>query len=305
MALLSAAIIRNRTFFFGAYEGRRYRRANQQFATLPDPQWLLGDFSNRATPILDPFNNNQPFPNNVIPQSRISSIARNYNQYIPAPNTSLPQGNFAGAPASTDDLISSRPGRSPVFQQRHSLRTLFLVGLEHRSPGLLPFRGLAFPLDGQNVVIQETHIFGTATVNNLKLGYSRGFLSSAIIPADRAIGPEIGLKNLSIQPSDYSSPSFGMAGFSALGFATNTFRHWTNTYAVSDTLALTRGRHNFSLGGDVRHHRTPQITTNAANGSLTFTYRFTGFSVPDYVLGTYSTANAVSFTTPRDFRFNQ
>jgi Carboxypeptidase regulatory-like domain len=52
---MGGPIIRDRTFFFGAYEGRRQRRANQGFDTLPDPQWLLGDFSNRSTPIRDPF----------------------------------------------------------------------------------------------------------------------------------------------------------------------------------------------------------------------------------------------------------
>jgi hypothetical protein len=303
---IGGPMIRDRTFFFGAYEGRRQRRANQGFATLPDPQWLLGDFSNRSTPIRDPFNNNQPFANNIIPQSRISGIARNYNQYIPAPNTNVPQGNFSGAPPSTDDFDQFHVR---VDHQFSSTDTIFgrysWSDWNIDRPGLLPFRGLAFPLDGQNVVIQETHIFGTATVNNVKLGYSRGFLSSALIPADRPIGPEIGFKNLSILPPDYNSPGISMAGFSGLGYAANTFRHWTNTYAVSDTLALTRGRHNFTLGGDVRHHRTPQITTNASNGNLAFTDRFTGFSVADYVLGTYTSATALSFTTPRDFRYNQ
>ncbi|MGH9628629.1 MAG: carboxypeptidase regulatory-like domain-containing protein, partial [Bryobacteraceae bacterium] len=96
-------VIRNRTFFFGAYEGRRQRRANQEFARLPEPQWLSGDFSDRTAQIRDPFNNNAPFPGNIIPPDRISPVSRNYNQFIPAPNTDLTQGNYTGTPGGSDD----------------------------------------------------------------------------------------------------------------------------------------------------------------------------------------------------------
>ena len=66
---------RDKTFFFGNWEGRRQRRAVQSFATVPSPQQLRGDFSSVAARITDPFNNNAPLPNNAIPQNRISNFS--------------------------------------------------------------------------------------------------------------------------------------------------------------------------------------------------------------------------------------
>ncbi|MGH9628824.1 MAG: TonB-dependent receptor domain-containing protein, partial [Bryobacteraceae bacterium] len=172
-------------------------------------------------------------------------------------------------------------------------------------PGLLPFRGLAYPLNGHNVVLQQTHIFGPTAVNTVKVGYSRGFLASALIPADRPLGPEVGFANLGPLPPDYGLTGASLTGFSAFGYAANTFRQWTNTYAISNTLNLVRGRHSLAIGGDIRHNRAPQITTNGSNGSVTYSDRFTGFSVADYLLGAFTSATAQGFTSVRDFRFNQ
>ena len=79
-------IKRDKTFFFGNWEGRRQRRARRASprCRAAEPQ---RQFFRLATAITDPFNNNAPFPGNVIPQNRISKFSqRQYNQFIPAPN---------------------------------------------------------------------------------------------------------------------------------------------------------------------------------------------------------------------------
>jgi hypothetical protein len=71
---------------------------------------------------------------------------------------------------------------------------------------------------------------------------------------------------------------------------------------VSDTLNLIRGPHGLALGGEAGNNRVPQATTNASNGRLTFTGRFTGDSAADYLLGAYSTALAMVSSVVQDFR---
>jgi hypothetical protein len=39
-------------------------------------------------------------------------------------------------------------------------------------PGLLPYRGNQYPLNGKNAVIEETHVFGPANVNTSALARS-------------------------------------------------------------------------------------------------------------------------------------
>jgi hypothetical protein len=73
---------RNKTFFFGTYEGFRARRASESLYTVPTPAELNGDLSAITAPIYNPFTtrpdpNNpgklfrDPFANNQIPASLI------------------------------------------------------------------------------------------------------------------------------------------------------------------------------------------------------------------------------------------
>ena len=85
----------NRTFFFAAYEGFMNQQAsNAQTLSVPTPEMYDGDFSNwvdangRRIVIYDPATTRpnpngtgfirDPFPGNVIPASRFSTVARQY-----------------------------------------------------------------------------------------------------------------------------------------------------------------------------------------------------------------------------------
>src|SRR5262249_9004052 len=65
-ATIGGPIRKNRAFFFGAYEGLRTDQTKTLFASVPNPDWVAGNFSGVATPIIDP-QTGQPFPGNVIP----------------------------------------------------------------------------------------------------------------------------------------------------------------------------------------------------------------------------------------------
>ncbi len=85
----------NRTFFFSAYEGFKNRQAsNSQTLSVPTPEMYDGDFSNwvdangRRIVVYDPATTRpnpngtgfirDPFPGNIIPASRFSTVARQY-----------------------------------------------------------------------------------------------------------------------------------------------------------------------------------------------------------------------------------
>jgi hypothetical protein len=79
-------IIRNKTFFFGDYEGSRIRQSNTNNSTLPTPAMVNGDFSQLlpGTVIYDPATYDastgarQPFSGNVIPKNRFDPIGPNW-----------------------------------------------------------------------------------------------------------------------------------------------------------------------------------------------------------------------------------
>src|SRR4030095_15461996 len=76
---------KNRTFFFGAYEGTRVRKGITQLTTVPTAAMRSGDFSAVGT-VRDPLTG-EPFPNNRIPANRLNPITTAIlERYVPLPN---------------------------------------------------------------------------------------------------------------------------------------------------------------------------------------------------------------------------
>ena len=82
---------KNRTFFLFSSDWFRQNQAQTAIGTVPTAAMKIGDFSNfvdsngTQIPIYDPLTG-QPFPGNMIPQSRISAISKSILPLIPAPN---------------------------------------------------------------------------------------------------------------------------------------------------------------------------------------------------------------------------
>jgi hypothetical protein len=92
-AALGGPIIKNKTFFFGAYQGLYLRQSATSIASTPPTAWLTGDFSSvPGLHLYDPNTGNpdgtgrQPFANNIIPSDRFNPIANKLLQYFPSPN---------------------------------------------------------------------------------------------------------------------------------------------------------------------------------------------------------------------------
>ena len=86
---------KDKTFFMASYEGLRLVQQATQISTLMPAAFFTGDFSQVPTAsitggaIKDPLNGNAPFPNKIIPASRISPIVAKLQQYYPATNLAV------------------------------------------------------------------------------------------------------------------------------------------------------------------------------------------------------------------------
>src|SRR5580704_5236100 len=87
-ATISGPIKKNKAFFFGSYDGYRYDSATAPaFQSIPTAAERMGDFSAFPQVIYDPNSATgtgvrTPFPNNMIPTSRISSISQSFESYL-------------------------------------------------------------------------------------------------------------------------------------------------------------------------------------------------------------------------------
>lgn len=102
---LGGPIRKDKTFFFGSYEGLRWVQSGSAVGTLPTAAQRAGDFSStynsqgQVIPIYDPFSTRPDpsnpgqfirtqYPGNKIPSTEINPVAANMLAYLPLPNRS-------------------------------------------------------------------------------------------------------------------------------------------------------------------------------------------------------------------------
>ena len=100
-------IIKNRLFYFGSYQGTRFRTAqNGQIASVPNAAERTGDFSDLlpATQLVNP-NTGLNYTNNQVP---VSPVATYFLNHIPLPNGPNDQLTFNGGPdaQNTDEYLA-------------------------------------------------------------------------------------------------------------------------------------------------------------------------------------------------------
>jgi hypothetical protein len=300
---------RNKTFFFVSYSGARYRVGNRLNIIVPTAAMRRGDFSGLpGITLVDPLNGGQPFPNNIIPENRISPVARTVQDLLyPAPNqpgqgTFGIANNFYADPGGRydSDVYSFR-----VDQKISNSNLLFArVGLTinnkdtYRGPlnngyGTNSIQG---NIPGRSVVVSDTHTFSPTLVNEVKAGFNRTFSENNDFNFGVDVLSQLGIQGISNpgnNPAIGSMPQFTFGG--AIPVAGSTGRNYNytaqNTYQLIDNLSWFRGRHNIKFGFDIRRL---QVNNGAMPLSLRGVYAFddrlTGLAYANFLLGWPSSA---------------
>jgi hypothetical protein len=308
-AAVGGPLIKNRTFWFGDYEGLRDREGVPRVRQVPTAAEKAGLFS---TAVVDPFAAGRPeFSKNaagqwVIPQSRWDPVGAAIVKFIPDPNvagTTI----FASTPvtATRQDQFDVR-----IDHQFASNITLFgrysFVDTNTFRPAPLP--GLAegsfndaFGSNlnrSQGVAIGLTWTFSPALVGDFRFGWARGnyFTNPPNFGID---GPaQVGLKNVPNNPAILGGlPKINIQGFDAVGRHTSTPQFQTpRSWNPRATISWNRGLHFFKFGTEFLHVQTKINDLNATIGRMNFDNRFTNRAVGDLLLGLATQLALTSFT---------
>jgi hypothetical protein len=192
---------KDKTFFLFGFQ-RHHEKASETFiGAVPSAEMLRGDFNfgGLGLPIYDPITTRQdptgrwirdPFPGNVVPQSRFDPVARNFfgrNPYTP-PNSP----GFVQSSGPSENLVTMTRYRSyrtrfdgKLDHQFNSQHKIFgrYSHVRHRSYdgrwipelswSLLDRNAVPIPIDQRNVVISDVYTLGPTTINEIRLGFNR------------------------------------------------------------------------------------------------------------------------------------
>ena len=288
---LGGPIARNRTFFFGSYQGTNQKqRPTQRSGLVPTAAMRNGDFSGIPRTIRNPFTG-EVFPNNQVPTSLFSPAAvKIVNEWLPLPNPAAGENamqlRFPQPSESDEHQYLGRVDHS--FSNNHRTYGRFWVSRASTPPVLEAGNILssAFGRTWQNTVasINDTHLFGPNLLNNLVVTFNR-----------------TNNKNFQLYPPDYSSLGinvhnddtpqwfFNVSGYFGINSGdTNTFLR--NEVQIVDTVRWTKGRHEIATGVDYSYGQGDIVNNFRANGRYTFSNAapFSGDALVDFYLGKFS-----------------
>jgi hypothetical protein len=233
---------KDRTFFFGTYEGLRERLGRTERFTVPTEAVRRAVVDPRVRPFLESF----PLPNGEL-------FGTTRGEFI-APRIRATDEHYMMA--RVDHQFS---GGSSIFA-----RYTFDDG-EVDDPSRLNTGGLT-KTRVQFLTVEHTALRGASFMNRLQFGYSRSRLD----------GIDYALEGFNLPQTTFTDVTRGIGAISVTGLSgwggetTNPKFHQFRNYQISDHMNLTKGAHNLRFGGHVEFLAFDLTSDFTSMGSFSF-----------------------------------
>jgi trimeric autotransporter adhesin len=291
-------VLRNGPTLFAAFQHADDHNATTQPGVMPTLAERNGDFSQsrdaagRSVQILDPATG-QPFPGGVIPSTRISPQATALLGYYPQPNLlSAGAGYNFQAPLITgtrQDLVTTRVTQ-PINNRNQLIGTFAYQRTATDQTTLFGFA------DTSGVSGVDTSLAWTHRVNqlfSLRLRYQFTEVTTSATPyfANRTnVSGDAGITGNNQEPANWGPPSLIFSSVTGLTDALPAFtRNQTDGGGIEGYLS--RGRHNITVGGDLRRNHIDIQSQQNPRGTFAFTGAATGSDFGDFLLGIPATSS--------------
>lgn len=288
---LGGAIPKLPSFYFVSLEGLRTRDAETRAANVPTAAERAGDFSASGIVLRDPMTG-LPYPGNRIPASDLDPAGLRVAALYPDPNRAVAGQNLVTSPVGTTNGVrftlktDHRGWRETPFFVRYSLtsddRGLPFPEHDRNIPG--------FPLSnqdvGQNLAFGMTRALSPRVMNELRVGWNRLRRDNAPLAGAADPFTTLGITGPALGGDDRGYPAFVLGGYETIGDDTNLpVSRRTHTLHVSDSLSIERGRHQFKVGGELRHYASNGYNHLFARGQISFGGAYTGSALGDLLIG--------------------
>ncbi len=297
-------LIRNGPTFFFNYQRTQNRNAITQSGLMPTAAERTGDLSTHQGAIVDPVTK-VPFPNNTIPDNRLSPQARSLLALYPLPNfPTVARGVNYQVPivtATHQDVIGGRlakalPPRNQIAGDVNITRSAT------DNPSLFGFLSTTKLLT-INSSANWTRRFGQrfSTTARYQFGRTRTRVTPFFANKQNVSG-DAGINGNKQDPLYWGPPSLVFSGGAAtLSDASPIFnRNQSHTFSFSSL--WNRSPHSFTIGGDFKRQQVNVLSQQDARGTFTFTGAGSGSDFADFLLGTPATSSIAFGNADKYFR---
>jgi Carboxypeptidase regulatory-like domain len=284
---------RNKTFFYGTYEGFRYPKTSTVQNTVPTDAMRNGNFNAEGVTIVDP-TNNTPFPSNTVPTSRVSSVAQKILSLYPLPNA----GSAAAVHAANYIITRDTSYHSDQYDIRidHYLTSKQSIFGRWTSKNItsLSTNNLLVPSNTNPdnyrlLVLAHNYTIKPNLLNEARFGFTRNDSGYSNSLDGKAFSESLGLQGLIGTPAFFNGlPEVDISNLT--GLTADRLEGITHgrTYQAVDNLTWVKGRHVIKFGFDYRHIEAidPLGFIGGDNyGQFGFSGEFSGAPFADFLLG--------------------
>jgi hypothetical protein len=314
---LGGPIYKNKTFFFGDYQGLRINAGQTFLSTVPTLKMRNGDFSEISRVIYDP-QTQQPFPGNIIPSNRFDPASANvFAQLYPEPNTA---GTIATNGQNLNNYLINptltRTDNQGDFKIDHVLtnsnRMFFRYSnqkTERNLPATLPHgdAGTTFgagtgDISAQSLTFNDTHTFGSGWLNEFRFGVNQ--IKFFMTPIDYGTNPAAaaGIPGINLNQATSGMTQLVFQNIRNLGANSNQpLITNQNDFQFFDNVTWLKGKHTLKAGGSVTMRSREILNADTIVGNFGFNNNqtsncaglasgcsinsATGFDVASFLLG--------------------
>ncbi len=279
-ASLGGAIIKNKTFFFGAYEGQRERVGSDFSFLVPTQAEIAGAQTLVA-------NNGG---SSVTPSPALTNILGLF-QALPGYNgtsgtisgTDLDKNSVDSFIVKIDHQITSSESLTGRYALARSQQTFPLGGLGFGAGSRLPEFAQTSPARVQLVSASLLTTLSGTRINEVRFGYSRYRTSFSSLDGNTdpasfgtpAVPFNLGTGQLGLPEIDFGGAfeNLGASGFSIPRGRTS------QSFQILDNFTWLKGRHTVKFGGEYRRAVISSFNNNLERGLFSFSSDPTSFSM--------------------------
>ena len=283
---------KNKTFFFGTFEGFRFPRGIAIQNDVPTQAMRNGDFSQSGIIVNDPLTR-RPFPHDMIPANRISSVAQGFLTLYPLPNAGdLTQVHAANYIDNRDNSLNTNQYDVRLDHYLTSKMSLFSrwtwksIGQDVPQNLLVPSETITDKY--KLLVVSWNWMTRSNLINEFRFGFTLEPYTQKL-PFDGAkFTNSLGLVGVGPTFPFNGLPWVNINGYQAMDTGLGSYFYLSSTYQWNNNTTWTMGRHTMKFGFDIRRLRTvfPDSFGGGDNyGYYGFSGTFSGDPFGDFLLG--------------------
>lgn len=263
---------RDKTFFFFAYEGFRFKTGSASLRTFPTEAFRAGDFSSLLpTQLYDPVTHD-PIPGNILtndPNYTPSTVVANILALLPA-TTGASSNNVLDTSLSTTTANIFDVKIDHNFSEKHRISGGF--DYDNTKTGgtsdLGPLFGSHTPQNTRYIRFSDNYIFTPALVNQFLVGFSRRYRAELANTIGQNFPEKIGLTG--VQNTTFPCVKFTGAQFEGVLNNCGDSEFADNVYQANDGVSWVKGKHNMKFGGEIRMLQFNVRRLTQASGEFDF-----------------------------------